>query len=354
MDCIKLDILEIAPAKRSSQIRMGSLSNWKPITKKGVSTYRFGFNGMEEDNEVKGAGNSLDFGARIYDPRLGRWLSVDPLVKDYPSWSPFNGFLNNPVIIIDPTGEGGKVSKVRDVNTGTVTGIKVQATIYVYSDQEKVNANIHSYASAMKDNIENNWNSMAVVNDGSISQEPSTTPWKVTGQEYNVEFEVQVIPVSPKEAKKLADRNKDKSVNFIRLYEGDESFNIGSRVNGNSGFIDVDDIATGSSSPATYAHEFGHLLEFFNENSCQTEHNGCFTDTKNLPIPYPMMGSGVGTENQTVTPSDIHGLNFGKGLITPDLFGTPTGKYYSYQFGNRTNEVYENSEDNEKKFDKWD
>ena len=41
--------------------------------------YRWGFNGEETDNDVKGAGNSLDFGARIYDSRLGRWLSLDHL-----------------------------------------------------------------------------------------------------------------------------------------------------------------------------------------------------------------------------------------------------------------------------------
>ncbi|MGM0613621.1 MAG: hypothetical protein ACQESM_08945, partial [Bacteroidota bacterium] len=30
--------------------------------------YRFGFNGMEKDDEVKGGGNSYDFGARLYSP----------------------------------------------------------------------------------------------------------------------------------------------------------------------------------------------------------------------------------------------------------------------------------------------
>jgi YD repeat-containing protein len=33
--------------------------------------YRYGFNGKENDNEVKGNGNQLDYGMRIYDPRLG-------------------------------------------------------------------------------------------------------------------------------------------------------------------------------------------------------------------------------------------------------------------------------------------
>ncbi len=71
------------------------------------SNYRYGFNGMEKDNEAKGPGNSLDFGARIYDSRLGRWLSVDPLF-DHPkniSHSPYIFGVNSPIIIIDKDGE---------------------------------------------------------------------------------------------------------------------------------------------------------------------------------------------------------------------------------------------------------
>ena len=49
--------------------------------------YKFGFNGKLNDNEVKGGlGNQQDYGMRIYDPRVGRFLSVDPLIKDYPDW----------------------------------------------------------------------------------------------------------------------------------------------------------------------------------------------------------------------------------------------------------------------------
>ena len=46
--------------------------------------YRFGFNGKENDNEIKGEGNQQDYGMRVYDPRLGKFLSVDPLTKGYP------------------------------------------------------------------------------------------------------------------------------------------------------------------------------------------------------------------------------------------------------------------------------
>lgn len=51
--------------------------------------YKYSFNGMENDNEVKGDGNSVDFGARMYDPRLGRWQAVDPLAEDYNYNSPY-------------------------------------------------------------------------------------------------------------------------------------------------------------------------------------------------------------------------------------------------------------------------
>jgi RHS repeat-associated protein len=67
--------------------------------------YRFGFNGKENDNEMKSIGNSLDFGARIYDSRIGRWLSLDPLQAKYPDLTPYNFSANNSIFIIDPDGK---------------------------------------------------------------------------------------------------------------------------------------------------------------------------------------------------------------------------------------------------------
>lgn len=60
-------------------------------------TYRYGFNGKENDNDVKGEGNQQDYGMRIYDPRLGKFLSVDPLTKEYP-WNSTYAFAENDVI----------------------------------------------------------------------------------------------------------------------------------------------------------------------------------------------------------------------------------------------------------------
>ena len=62
----------------------------------------YSFNGMEKDNEVKGEGNSYDFGARMFDPRLGRWFKCDKSI--HPDLSSYNGMCNSPIILIDPDG----------------------------------------------------------------------------------------------------------------------------------------------------------------------------------------------------------------------------------------------------------
>jgi RHS repeat-associated protein len=65
------------------------------------SGYRFGFNGKENDNEVKGDGNQQDYGMRIYDPRISRFFSVDPITKDFPDLTPYQFASNTPIIAID-------------------------------------------------------------------------------------------------------------------------------------------------------------------------------------------------------------------------------------------------------------
>jgi RHS repeat-associated protein len=54
------------------------------------NSYRYGYMNKEKDDEFKGDGNSYDFNARIYDSRLGRWLSLDPLQAKYVDLSPYN------------------------------------------------------------------------------------------------------------------------------------------------------------------------------------------------------------------------------------------------------------------------
>jgi RHS repeat-associated protein len=62
--------------------------------------YRWGFNGKETDNET----NWQDYGFRIYYPGLGKFLSVDPLFKSYPWYTPYQFAGNTPISCIDLDG----------------------------------------------------------------------------------------------------------------------------------------------------------------------------------------------------------------------------------------------------------
>jgi len=86
------------------------------------SGYRYGFNGKENDNEVKGEGNQQDYGFRIYDPRIGRFLSVDPLKKKYPYYSTYQFTGNNPIKYIDLDG-------LEPANNPQVPGAKEERAI---------------------------------------------------------------------------------------------------------------------------------------------------------------------------------------------------------------------------------
>ena len=59
--------------------------------------YRYGFQGQEKDDEVKGEGNSLNYKYRMHDTRVGRFFAVDPLTDSYPWYTPYS-FSGNKVI----------------------------------------------------------------------------------------------------------------------------------------------------------------------------------------------------------------------------------------------------------------
>ena len=82
----------------------GSLEPGRSYVASSVGNYRYGFNGKENDNEVKGVGNQQDYGMRIYDPRLGRFLSIDPITKKYPDLTPYQFASNRPIEAIDLDG----------------------------------------------------------------------------------------------------------------------------------------------------------------------------------------------------------------------------------------------------------
>lgn len=110
------------------------------------ASYQFGFNGMEKDNDTYGEGNAYDFGARIYDSRLGRWLSKDPLETRFPGISAYNFSMNCPLVFNDPDGNSGRVTIQRGENGGGT--IVMETTVYLYGQTEEV---LNNTAKAMNE-----------------------------------------------------------------------------------------------------------------------------------------------------------------------------------------------------------
>ena len=77
------------------------------------SGYRYGFNGMERDLNIGIESYTTEH--RIFDSRIGRWLSVDPLEEDGPEYSPYCNSFNNPIILSDPNGDWPDFPSLSDI-----------------------------------------------------------------------------------------------------------------------------------------------------------------------------------------------------------------------------------------------
>jgi RHS repeat-associated protein len=105
MGCLKLTYYHQQEALKENSFFSGNTLEKKGIAeKKRIDAYRYGFNGMERDDELKGIGNSINYKARIYDPRLAKFLSVDPLTSSFPWYTPYQFAGNKPIMAIDLDG----------------------------------------------------------------------------------------------------------------------------------------------------------------------------------------------------------------------------------------------------------
>ena len=158
---------------------------------------RYGFNGMEKDDEVSGSGNSYTAEFWQYDSRLGRRWNTDPVVKHHES--PYATFSGNPIYFIDPNGDNA--SPIFDSESGDLLGTDNEGTqgdaIVMDADdftQNMSHADALSsgttldnlplvYSNEYRDNIQGQVDALAtrVDSDGFLDNDEAISHWNYGG-----------------------------------------------------------------------------------------------------------------------------------------------------------------------------
>ncbi len=175
---------------------------WEMPGRQGsTGAYRYGFNGKEKDSDGEfGAITHYDYGFRIYNPGIGKFLSVDPLTGIYPMLTPYQFASNRPIDGIDLDGLEWKIStkdiystdpKTKKINSSKVIRqVEINITIDAYNNTPNT-YHMLNYVDAIAVDLQNSYES---VSGEKVKRQRTFSEWwaGVPDKEVIVEYEVTV------------------------------------------------------------------------------------------------------------------------------------------------------------------
>jgi RHS repeat-associated protein len=249
------------------------------------AAYRYGFNGKEK--ETDGTADNYDFGARIYNGRLGRWLSVDPEAITYTSNSTYHFCNNQPITAVDKNGCNFEF---------TITNNVIEIKALIFSVNAETTAELSGAVAAW-----NALNGTEVLIDGkaftvniSLTIQEAATPkdaWesKLDDIYSNIYFGENDLN---------ADGTLEKRTKIREITEGESAEIVGGTTAGGvikmnhtvintkygDGTVETKEIHHGKRIRSV-AHEIGHLLglDDFDTGPYYTKGGVMEYDTENLP-----------------------------------------------------------------------
>jgi RHS repeat-associated protein len=277
------------------------------ISSKALSntpTNKYKYSGKELQSAEFSDGSGLemyDFGARNYDPQIGRWTSPDPVADKWNSYSPYNYAVNNPINVVDPDGQDAIFTY--DAETKTLT---ISAKIYYQGKNLPKDAKERE---ALMKTVNDNLKAMYKDGTGKDGDNEWTVKFDITAsinedvKQGDLQKGENIMTVDG-DAKELLQKDGSKRANV----QGGKS---------NMGYLE------GKAGLWTDTHEIGHMLGFKDRYDDYSTANKTLASVAHDGYQSDMMGAhGAKVLNQSHYDDAVKYTNFklnqGQNHLSPE------------------------------------